>query len=57
MICGVSKETDYVLKCDGCGLPMCEGCLQYGLFGTACGCIEPLYLCRICFDDPGVNRE
>jgi len=55
MICGVCKQAEYFLKCDGCSIPVCEGCLKHGLYGTGCGCIQPLYLCPTCFDDPGVN--
>jgi len=55
MICGVCKQAEYFLKCDGCILAVCDGCLKCGLFDTGCGCIQSLYPCPTCFGDPGVN--
>jgi len=55
MICAVCKQAEYFLACDGCSLPVCEGSLQYGLHGTGCARAQPLCLCAIGLDDPGVN--
>ncbi len=54
-VCGVCKQKEIHLLCDGCGIPVCEECLRYGMYGTGCGNVQPLYLCQTCYDDPGIN--
>lgn len=33
-VCGVCKEREIHLLCDGCRIPVCEECLRYGMYGT-----------------------
>lgn len=54
-LCGVCRQRELFILCDGCKIPVCIECLKYGMYGTGCGNIQPLYLCRDCYDDPGIN--
>jgi hypothetical protein len=53
--CKVCREREMTMRCDGCQIPLCSKCVKYGLYGTGCGCIQPLVLCPTCHDDPGIN--
>jgi hypothetical protein len=54
-LCGVCGAREAILPCDGCKTILCGDCVKHGLYGTGCGCIQPLFLCPLCYDDPGIN--
>ncbi|MDO9528614.1 MAG: hypothetical protein Q7J27_05565 [Syntrophales bacterium] len=56
MLCALCREKKVAFMCDGCGVSLCRECVKYSVYGTGCGCITPLYLCPVCFDDPDVNQ-
>lgn len=50
-LCEVCGERGIFMKCDGCGILLCSECLKYSLYGTGCGCIQPVVLCPACDED------
>jgi hypothetical protein len=55
MECGICGEKPRYVLCQGCGIPLCEGCVKWDLFGHGCGCVVPVYVCPECSKDPFFN--
>lgn len=51
MICNVCNEKESFVNCFDCNIPLCIDCVKTDLYGTGCGCIGAIYMCRECFKD------
>ena len=49
MICELCCKKEAFVNCFDCDIPLCEDCVKIDIFGTGCGCIGPIYMCRECF--------
>jgi len=55
LLCEICQKEEFFVKCQGCGIAMCEKCYKFDLFGHGCGCVVPVYMCPICINDPHLN--
>ncbi len=55
MKCQVCETNEATVKCQGCGIALCNDCCYFDLFGHGCGCVIPLYLCHECINDSDEN--
>lgn len=49
MLCEVCQENTAWVRCLECAIPLCKDCVKTDLFGTGCGNVAPIYMCRTCF--------
>ena len=54
-VCSICHRPPFFTSCSGCGVPLCQECARFELYGHGCGTVMPLYYCRECAQDPHIN--
>lgn len=54
-LCQLCKAKPGKVRCQACGILLCDDCIKFDLFGHGCGCIVPVFMCLTCINNPAEN--
>ncbi|MBN1288289.1 MAG: hypothetical protein JXA49_01465 [Actinobacteria bacterium] len=54
-LCQYCGEENAVIRCLGCGIPLCNTCVKLEDYGFGCDGCKIVAFCPDCFSDPNIN--